>query len=80
MQCFLKAICRCDATADIAFATVMAEKGVKVGTTICTLLYADDPLSSCLSHKVIIEELMELTCVSFKLRASVIRRAVSGSS
>ena len=63
MKFFLELIFRCDAAADIGFTAVMAEEGIKVVPTICALLYAADPMLSCLSHKVILEELMYLPCV-----------------
>ena len=61
MQFLLEKIYRCNAAANITFTTVMATKGVNVVPTIRALLYADDPLLSCLIHEVILDKLMYLS-------------------
>ena len=59
MQFLFEAIFHCNAAAGIAFTTVMAEKGLKVLPTISALFCDADPLFSRISHKVVLEELME---------------------
>ena len=65
MQCLLEAIFCCDAAADTAFTAYMAEEGIKMIPTICALLDASDPLSRCLRHKLILQEIMQIssTCL-----------------
>ena len=59
----MEAVCRYDVASYIAFNATMEEKGVKVVPTIPTFLFAADPLLSCLIHKLIIDEKMNLPCV-----------------
>ena len=63
MQCLSEVIYCCDAASDISFTAIMAEEVIKVVPAIYALLGASDPLFSCLSHKVIIQELMHLPCI-----------------
>ena len=70
MQCFSEAIWCCNAEDNIAFITVIAEKGIKFVPKICALFYADDPLLICIIHEVLLEELMELPCVSLEVGAT----------
>ena len=63
MQCLLEAIFNYDAAADIAFTAVLAEEGIKVVMKICAILDASDPLFSCLTQKVILQELIYLPCI-----------------
>ena len=48
----------------------MVAEGIKVLPTIFALLDAADPLFICLSNKVIIQELIYLTCIFSKLGAA----------
>ena len=48
----------------------MAEDGVKAILTISALLYAADPLFSCLRYDFIIEELIYLPCVRLEVGAT----------
>ena len=70
MKCLSEAICSCDTADDISFNTVMPAEGIKFVLTIRALLDAADPLLSCLSHKVILQELMYLPCVCLELGAT----------
>ena len=70
VQLLLEAICLCDAEADIYFTSVMAAEGIKVVPTIRALFDAADPLFSCISHKVILQELMNLPCVFLQVGAA----------
>ena len=70
MQCLLEAIWICDVVADIAFTAVMAAEGTKVVPTIRAILDADNPLFSCLNHKVIIQEPVYLPCVCLEVGAA----------
>ena len=70
MKCFSEAICRCTAAADVAFTDVMVAEGIKVFLTICALIYAADPLTSCLSNEVTLQQLVYLPCVSLEVGAS----------
>ena len=67
VKCLSEAIYCCDVADEISFTTVMAEKGIKVVPTICALLGATDPLFICLSHKLIIQEMMYLTGICLEV-------------
>ena len=58
VQFFSEAIFHRDVATNIVFTTVMVAKGVKVIQIIFMLLYSNDPLFICISHKVIIDDLM----------------------
>ena len=70
MQFLLEAIYRCNAAAEITFATLLAAKGVKVVLAMHALFYAADSLFSCLRHDVILAELTDLTSVSLEMGAT----------
>ena len=70
MQFLSEEICRCDAAADIDFTAVMAAEGAKAIPEIRALLYSADLLFRCLSHEVILQELMYLPCVSLEMGAT----------
>ena len=70
MQFLSDEICRCDSAADIAFTAAMAVEGIKVVPTICALLNDADSLFMCISHKVILQELIYLPCIYLEVGAA----------